>query len=389
MRRATVGYGDLAPVTTLGRLVTIAYVIIGLGIFVAAVTAIADTVIAQRNKDLSDDRPDGTRRASRRRRWSPRPPSAMAPCFDPGFSLSPAGRHRLCRGRQGRDRCRGRRALGRVLSGGLGRQACVPRSRRRLLAAVGLLLVLPLPPGFVVSTALIVAAAAAGTRVAVVVLLGAVMAATGLSQGSTAWILPLALAGVVAGCLAVEHLGPSTILPRAPATAEAGLRLGLFLALGVALSLALVLVIDMHRSYWIAIIFVSRALLPMQHRPQALLRYSKGAAAGVLFAVAVELAGLLGILRLLVPLAALIAGLRFLTYPIPVSSGAFTVAVLLGTAPTLAEAAFRLETVALVIGMILFVTLLLDRLWTALVDPEHGSKEEAYRAKARDGGQAV
>lgn len=54
MTIATVGYGDLAPVTTLGRLVTVAYVIIGLGIFVAAVTAIADTVIAQRDKDLSE-----------------------------------------------------------------------------------------------------------------------------------------------------------------------------------------------------------------------------------------------------------------------------------------------------------------------------------------------
>jgi voltage-gated potassium channel len=54
MTIATVGYGDLAPVTPLGRLVTVAYVIIGLGIFVAAVTAIADTVIAQHNKDLSE-----------------------------------------------------------------------------------------------------------------------------------------------------------------------------------------------------------------------------------------------------------------------------------------------------------------------------------------------
>jgi hypothetical protein len=94
----------------------------------------------------------------------------------------------------------------------------------------------------------------------------------------------------------------------------------------------------------------------------------------VLLAIAVEAAGVAAAFRLLVAFAALIIGLRFLTYPIPVSSGAFTVAVLLGTAPTLAEAAFRLETVALVIGMILFLTLLLDRLWTALVDPEHGAE---------------
>ncbi len=51
---ATVGYGDFAPHTTLGKLFTMAYVLCGLGLFVAAATAVADSVlqgIHQRNKD--------------------------------------------------------------------------------------------------------------------------------------------------------------------------------------------------------------------------------------------------------------------------------------------------------------------------------------------------
>src|SRR3954471_16254526 len=38
---ATVGYGDLSPHTTLGKLFTIGYIVSGIGIFVAAITALA------------------------------------------------------------------------------------------------------------------------------------------------------------------------------------------------------------------------------------------------------------------------------------------------------------------------------------------------------------
>ena len=42
---ATVGYGDLAPHTALGKIFTILYIFAGIGIFVAAVTAIAQAVL--------------------------------------------------------------------------------------------------------------------------------------------------------------------------------------------------------------------------------------------------------------------------------------------------------------------------------------------------------
>jgi len=51
MTIATVGYGDLAPVTTLGRLFTIAYVLIGLGVFIAAASALAEAILSQRGSE--------------------------------------------------------------------------------------------------------------------------------------------------------------------------------------------------------------------------------------------------------------------------------------------------------------------------------------------------
>jgi voltage-gated potassium channel len=52
---ATVGYGDFAPRTALGKLFTIFYVLIGLGIFVATATSVADVILtARRQRDDGD-----------------------------------------------------------------------------------------------------------------------------------------------------------------------------------------------------------------------------------------------------------------------------------------------------------------------------------------------
>ena len=45
MTIATVGFGDLAPKTTLGKLFTVGYVVCGLGLFVATAPAVADGLL--------------------------------------------------------------------------------------------------------------------------------------------------------------------------------------------------------------------------------------------------------------------------------------------------------------------------------------------------------
>jgi hypothetical protein len=48
---ATVGYGDFAPKTDAGKLFTIAYLFCGIGLFVATVTALAERILAQRDRE--------------------------------------------------------------------------------------------------------------------------------------------------------------------------------------------------------------------------------------------------------------------------------------------------------------------------------------------------
>ena len=54
---STVGYGDLAPATDAGKVFTIIYILVGIGLFVALVTQIARALIAPPDKD--DGRNDG------------------------------------------------------------------------------------------------------------------------------------------------------------------------------------------------------------------------------------------------------------------------------------------------------------------------------------------
>ncbi len=49
---STVGYGDLSPETAFGRLFTIGYIVVGIGLFVALASAIADHLIRRARRDL-------------------------------------------------------------------------------------------------------------------------------------------------------------------------------------------------------------------------------------------------------------------------------------------------------------------------------------------------
>lgn len=48
MTLATVGYGDISPVTTAGKIFTMVYAIVGIGVFVALVTQIAHHLVGAR-----------------------------------------------------------------------------------------------------------------------------------------------------------------------------------------------------------------------------------------------------------------------------------------------------------------------------------------------------
>ena len=44
---STVGFGDFSPETAAGKIFTMFYIIVGLGIFVTAATTVADTILSQ------------------------------------------------------------------------------------------------------------------------------------------------------------------------------------------------------------------------------------------------------------------------------------------------------------------------------------------------------
>lgn len=56
---ATVGYGDIHPVTATGRIFTIFYILVGLGIFVAAASALAQSILSQRDVPRDKSRGKG------------------------------------------------------------------------------------------------------------------------------------------------------------------------------------------------------------------------------------------------------------------------------------------------------------------------------------------
>lgn len=44
---STVGFGDFSPETAAGKVFTMVYIIVGLGVFVTAATTVADTILSQ------------------------------------------------------------------------------------------------------------------------------------------------------------------------------------------------------------------------------------------------------------------------------------------------------------------------------------------------------
>ncbi len=264
-------------------------------------------------------------------------------------------------------------ALGGFATAAAGWRGCA-RGGAIFLPGLAILLAWPGPGALaLVSAALCILAgievARGGTQITVMALLGLVMSFVAMAGGSDPWLMAPAAVGVVAGFLTLGSLGLAGVMRPGPAGARHGLRMALFLGAGMTISSLLVLNLDMPRSYWIAVLFLSRALIPFPDRIAPLQRYGTGAALGVLVAVGLEALALPVGIRLSIALAALVLGTRFMLHPRPIGPAMTTVAVLLGTAPTATEALFRAEAIGLVIGMIVLLGLLIDRLW-AWVTPD-------------------
>ena len=52
---STIGYGNFSPQTVPGKIFTIGYILVGLGVFVAAASSVAEALIAQRSKDKGEE----------------------------------------------------------------------------------------------------------------------------------------------------------------------------------------------------------------------------------------------------------------------------------------------------------------------------------------------
>jgi len=53
---STVGYGELVPQTVLGKLFAMFYILVGLGVFVAAATSVADALLRRREQDSEGEK---------------------------------------------------------------------------------------------------------------------------------------------------------------------------------------------------------------------------------------------------------------------------------------------------------------------------------------------
>lgn len=53
---STVGYGELVPQTVAGKILAMFYIIVGLGVFVAAASAVAKALMQRRQEDRDQDR---------------------------------------------------------------------------------------------------------------------------------------------------------------------------------------------------------------------------------------------------------------------------------------------------------------------------------------------
>lgn len=81
---ATVGFGDFAPQTDLGKAFTIVYVLIGVGLLVWILSRIATGMVEQRLERQASEEPRKRRRRVRRKRTEPESQDGSDAAGEPG-----------------------------------------------------------------------------------------------------------------------------------------------------------------------------------------------------------------------------------------------------------------------------------------------------------------
>jgi len=205
-----------------------------------------------------------------------------------------------------------------------------------------------------------------GSRAFVMGLFAYLEGLVGIGYGGDWQMLAMLAQGAVVGIVTAVFLKTTGMLPKAHMPPTGAIALCLFLGIGLAVSLVLIALLDEPRAYWIALIFVGRAIVPFEAMRSSTWRFGQGAAIGVAIALLVEAMPLAPGAQLAIALIASVIGIRTLPHPLPIASGCISLAVLLTIAPTLDEAIFRVQVIAIVVGLIIFLTFGIERLWRQL-----------------------
>ncbi|WP_172299933.1 hypothetical protein [Pseudoruegeria sp. HB172150] len=207
-----------------------------------------------------------------------------------------------------------------------------------------------------------------GTRVVVFAIFTYLTVRLGLLQDGS-WNLALTYAaGFIAGAAATHWRRLTGMFPKVKISRAEAVALAVFIGIGLLITDALMAWLQTPRSYWIALLFTMRGIMPLQAQRAAVLTFGKAASIGVVIAVLAEVLGLPTEVRLILALIFATLGIRYVVHPRPFASMLFSAAVLLCSTATLQDAIYRAQAIVIVVLLVLFLVAALDWVFARIVD---------------------
>ena len=202
-----------------------------------------------------------------------------------------------------------------------------------------------------------------GGRAGVIALYGwiAVQSIPGLAPLSEN--LPVLVASLGATWVLARVLGVTGLAAQPPAPKAFGPKLTLFLIIGLGLTTAVEWQLEDPHAYWIALIFVMRAIAPPGQVRPAALRFTIGTIAGAVAAVLLQQLDLDLYPKLGISTALALTGLWALRHPVPFAPACFCCALLTLAAPGIEPAVFRAEVTVSVLLLTTALTLIISGVW--------------------------